>query len=300
MPDETARHASRGLVPEYALQEARRNFPGGLFQPEGSFRFSADALLLAAFAGAALSADPAVSTSQDNPGRPGALLDLGTGCGVVALAFLLRHPEFTAVGVDVSCELLGAARRNAANLGLAARFVAVRADLRDGIVWDQYAGDGMPAVRAGSFACVTANPPYRVEGTGRLPASAARRMALFGDAATLPSFVRAGADALAADGALCMVFPLDREESLTAAILNAGLFPRRARSVFFHERSAAKALPSPGDGLILLEAVKKAPARIVREEPLIMHAGHGADTRLTDEASAFCPWLGKGAERSGC
>ena len=57
--------------------EARRAFPAGLEQPEGSFRFSVDALLLAAFA-ASRTADVTIR-----------FIDLGTGCGVVGLAYLL-------------------------------------------------------------------------------------------------------------------------------------------------------------------------------------------------------------------
>lgn len=239
-----------------------------------------DALLLAAFA------------EKGCARKAGALLDLGTGCGVVALAFLLRHPEFVAVGVDVADELLDAARCNAAKLGLETRFAALWADLREGIGWGDLAEGGMLPSYAGSFACVTANPPYRVAGTGRLPASPARRAALFADAATVPAFVRAGEAALAPDGAMFMVFPLEREDDLVEALSQAGLFPCRMRRVLFHERNAAKAVPAPGDGLILLEAVKKAPDRITREEPLCVHTGEGTGARLTAEARDFCPWLG--------
>ena len=55
------------------IPEARALFPSGLFQPEASFRFSADALHLADFALSALKGGETVA-------------DLGAGCGVIGLA----------------------------------------------------------------------------------------------------------------------------------------------------------------------------------------------------------------------
>lgn len=148
-----------------AVVQARALFPRGLVQPVGGFRFSVDALLLAAFAGEALStrggltADAAgirhgrraatgacpasgqglsgEASRHASGGAPGeasgeasgAFADLGTGCGVVGLALLLAHPHLTGTGIDIDGELADTARQNGARLGLADRFRVLWADL---------------------------------------------------------------------------------------------------------------------------------------------------------------------------
>ena len=90
--------------------EARRAFPAGLEQPEGSFRFSVDALLLAAFA---------ASRTTDVTIR---FIDLGTGCGVVGLAYLLLKRNICqSFGMDCNPELIAAAQNNTAKLGFSDR-----------------------------------------------------------------------------------------------------------------------------------------------------------------------------------
>lgn len=154
MPD-----ATPGATPDAILQ-ARALFPRGLAQPVDGFRFSVDALLLAAFAGETLAAfagetltaradtiragrrtapgtqavAPPIAAEHDtpqdtSPGTPLAFADLGTGCGVVGLALLLAHPHLTGTGIDIDGELAEAARQNGARLGLTGRFRVLRADL---------------------------------------------------------------------------------------------------------------------------------------------------------------------------
>lgn len=291
---------------------ARDRFPKGLAQPAGSFRFSADALLLASFAepvceqgGAAplsgrlsepLTAPPSGPLFASN--APDAILDLGTGCGVVALGLLLRFPHMRALGVDLHREPLEAACRNASALGLGGRFTPLCADVREGIPWKA------APLRAGSFTLATMNPPYRLLGAGRLPASPLRRDALFGCENTVPAFFVAAREALRPGGSVCAVFPLEREEALLAAARDAGLRPARMRRVYFREDAAPEKTPGgQGRGLVLMEALragndgepangKELPAGQRLEDPLILHKGKGKDSRLTDEALAFCPWLG--------
>lgn len=72
--------------------------------------------------------------------------DLGTGTGAIALALLANVPEATAIGVDISQDALATAARNAANLGLSARFTALRSDWFSQI--------------KGRFHVIASNPPY--------------------------------------------------------------------------------------------------------------------------------------------
>lgn len=74
------------------------------------------------------------------------ILDLGTGTGAVALALLSAVPAATATGVDICDDALGTAARNAARLGLADRFTALKSDWFSKIV--------------GRYDVMVSNPPY--------------------------------------------------------------------------------------------------------------------------------------------
>ncbi len=74
------------------------------------------------------------------------VLDLGTGTGAIALALLANVPEATATAVDISDDALATATRNAADLGLSARFTAKKSD------WF--------AQISGRYGVIASNPPY--------------------------------------------------------------------------------------------------------------------------------------------
>jgi release factor glutamine methyltransferase len=74
------------------------------------------------------------------------VLDLGTGTGCLLLAFLHERPLAFGVGVDRSEAAVRLARRNACDLGIAARSVFLCGDWADAI--------------GGRFDLVLSNPPY--------------------------------------------------------------------------------------------------------------------------------------------
>lgn len=280
------------MLPDAILQ-ARALFPRGLAQPEGSFRFSVDALLLAAFAGEGLTGmerkprqEGAIAPdarAMPGHGKALAFADLGAGCGVVGLALLLAYSGLTNVrltgtGIEIDGQLADAARDNAARLGLAERFRVLRADL---------AAPGRPTFDAlppaGSMDLVVANPPYRRYGSGRPSPSSQRTRALFETPETLPAFARAAARLLRARGRSCWVYGPDRLPDLLLELRAAGLEPKRMRCI--HSRADGPAT------LVLVEARRAGRPGLVVEPPLVLHAGEGAATALTDEALAFCPLL---------
>ncbi|MBQ8664338.1 MAG: methyltransferase [Mailhella sp.] len=215
-----------------SIEAARAAFPSGLEQPKGSFRFSQDALLLAGFA--------AEHTSSDDI----SVAELGTGCGVVSLALLLARPSCRAVGLERESVLTEAAGHNAAMLGLTESFtsltgdVASREDLRRmrEILWEEKKDDAgvLPM-----FDLVVANPPWRTEGSGRIPPSDMRRRALFGDKETFPSFFRAADALLKNGGILAAVSGADRTTEIIAA-LPARLHPEVLRFVLTKDSAPAE------------------------------------------------------------
>lgn len=210
---------------------ARENFPAGLEQPEGSFRFSRDALLLAEFAAEAL------------PER-GVAADLGAGCGAAALALLLAKPGWRAVGIEVQPELARAAERNIGRLGLDECAAVVEGDISEvsvlqrarGALFER--GGTLPRENPPLFDAVICNPPWRLLGAGRIPSCELRRKALFGTPHTLSMFFHAADVLLAQRGILAAICGAERmADALTA--LPARFCPELVRLVFTRKEAPA-------------------------------------------------------------
>ena len=234
----------------------KEHFPRGLTQPEGSFRFSIDALLLARFC---------------TPGRGQRIIDLGCGCGVAGLSVLLRGEDTQLTGVDIQPSLVEAAGHNAAMLGLSERFTPLCADVEHLFA----AG----AETGGGFDLALANPPYRLLSQGRLPQDESRRLALFGDERTLALFSGAAGRALKNRGRFCCIMDASRLSDLIVALAEARLGLRKFLPVY----------PKQGEPacLVLVEAQKNCTSDTVTLPPLVLYGGSG----LTAEALAFCPEL---------
>ncbi|NCD26313.1 MAG: methyltransferase domain-containing protein [Deltaproteobacteria bacterium] len=235
-----------------AVLRAREYFPRGLSQPDAGFRFSLDALLLAAFA------------------RQGAsrVLDLGTGCGVVGLAWALIHPDSFVVGLDANPAMLVHARENARRLGLAGRFAAVRADVaRPG------------GFRPESMDLVLCNPPYRDPGTGRVCPHVGKNAARFESGAVLADFIRATAFVLRNRKPCAFIHLAERVDDLLGLLSEHRLRPKEL--LFVHPK------PDVLARLVLVLAVKNGGPGLTVAAPLVLHGEAG----LTAQALAFCPWL---------
>lgn len=243
---------------------ARAAFPAGLEQPEGSFRFSADALLLAAY-----SARRSLSNVTNQ------FVDLGTGCGIVAHAYMLLMGNMTSGwGIDCHPELIEAASRNARHLGLANRLRFLCGDVRETLFLKAISN------KIGCVDAVLSNPPWRLLGSGRLPADEARRTALFGDASTLGAFAAAASSLLKPGGRFFCVVGAHRTADMLAACTESRL--RAASLRFVHKKEDAPAT------LALLEARKVSRAALEVEPPLFLY---GPRQVLTPESLEFCPFL---------
>ncbi|BAH76382.1 hypothetical protein DMR_28910 [Solidesulfovibrio magneticus RS-1] len=263
-----------GLMPEYeddAVQAAREAFPRGLAQPEGGFRFGSDALLLAAFA-ASLAAGPRTA-------------DLGTGCGAAGLGCLLAgaDPAATCLGLDRDPDMVRAAGQNAARLGLAERFTALAVDLR-GIREDARC---LPE----SCDLVICNPPYRDPASGRRPSGPAREAARFETDGDMTDFAAAGSYLLANKGLFACIHLAERLPLVFAALADKRLVVKRVLPV--SPRAGAPAR------LVLVAARKNGGPGMILDAPLALYAGVGTQTRLTETALAFCPFLACNAGPSG-
>jgi release factor glutamine methyltransferase len=80
--------------------------------------------------------------------RPCRVLDLGTGCGAVALALARERPDSTVVATDISVAALGLARENAHHLSIT------------NVQWLQSDWYAQLPHDAGVFDVIVSNPPY--------------------------------------------------------------------------------------------------------------------------------------------
>jgi release factor glutamine methyltransferase len=79
-------------------------------------------------------------------GEPARVLDIGTGCGCIAVTLALESPEARLVATDVSAAALDVAGSNAARLNVAARIELRQTSLTSDV--------------PGAFDLIVANPPY--------------------------------------------------------------------------------------------------------------------------------------------
>ena len=168
-------------------------------QPERGYRFSIDSVILAGFAA---------------PLCRGAVLDLGTGCGVLLLLLSRLAPGMlSGTGVDLQEDLLDFARRNFRDNCPDGRLVAVPGDFRGEI----------PGVEPGSFDLVVSNPPYGRPGHGRRNPDPGKETARHEVTCALPELFAAASRFLSADGRFAFILPYPRIEEIEPCAAKEGL-----------------------------------------------------------------------------
>lgn len=209
-----------------------------LIQPEKGYRFSVDALLLAEFA-------------RIRQGER--VLDLGTGCGVIALLIARRHPTAVVTAIELQPELAALARENVHRNGLEDRVEIIEGDLNK----------SRSFLKAGHYGAVVSNPPYRSPASGRLcvePTEARARHEILTD---LDRVLETGRHALRPGGRIFLVYSADRSVRLLSGMRRLRLEPKRLR--FVHARPNCRA------SLVLVEGVKDAGEELHVLPPLILH-----------------------------
>ncbi len=208
--------------------------------------FGTDACLLAAFA---------------LPKKNEAVLDLGTGCGVIPFWWRSRGVErVTALEIQpAAVEML----QRSCRLSEERNVDVVLGDLRD----------ARALFSAGRFDKVTMNPPYTKEGHGLQSAEDADRTARHETSATLPEVAAAASYLLRFGGSFCLCLRPQRLTDAFFALRNAGIEPKRLRLVAKNAESAP--------WLFLLEGKKGRAPGLTVEPTFCMY---GPDGNLTEEA----------------
>ena len=171
-------------------------------------KFGTDAFLLSDFAA---------------PRRKDQVCDLGTGCGIVALAWYRSaetRPRHCCC-VDLQPQAIDQLTLTLAHNHLEDAITPVLADLKNlrGVL------DGQ------SFDVVTCNPPYKIEGRGILSETGSDQIARHETACTIDDVCRAAAWLLRFGGRLCVCQRPERLPDVMEAMRKNGLEPKRLRMV---------------------------------------------------------------------
>lgn len=165
------------------------------------------------------------------------VLDVGTGCGLIALMLAQRYPTVTLTAIDIVDEAVAEARENFMASPWAERLTADKADFNN-----------FNPLK-GAFDLIVSNPPFFTT-TLHSPDSA-REAARHGVNLTPASMLTLSRPLLADNGRLCMITPADMRDELEFQSRLNGMYP--SRRVDVRTKATAPARRTlwefrPGDG----------------------------------------------------
>jgi tRNA1Val (adenine37-N6)-methyltransferase len=221
-------------------------------QHSRGYRFSHDPVLLAHFC---------------KPSPAERILDLGTGCGIIALVIAYRWPGVSLTCLEVQTALVALARSNVELNDLTDRVRVVAGDLKE-------VGRQLPAA---SFDRVVCNPPYFQTGAARPNPEPEQAIARHEIMASLDDVIKAVVWLLAEGGKVDFVYPAGRADELLNTLKINDCAPVRLREVYSYPGGPCR--------LVLVEAVKGGGAGLELSPPLSVQDGPGG--AYTSEMAGF-------------
>lgn len=188
----------------------------------------------------------------------GTILDVGTGCGVVALICAQRFPEASIRGIDIDAESVDEANFNFNNSLFSGR---LQAEIKDFLE--------MPETER--FDLIISNPPFFSSGVKSV--ETAREKARHELSLPLSALIVKARRLMTDMGVLALVLPVDRFEDLVEATRLNGLCISRQTTVKGHPDAPAKRI------LVEITAAKENEDRREESELTMMQEG----TTPTDE-----------------
>ena len=216
-----------------------------LIQRPDAFRFGTDSVLLADFAA---------------PRRDERAVDLGCGTGAIALLLAGHQPRMTVDAVEIQPDVADMAGRSVAINGMEARVRAHCLDMRE--AWR--------TLGAGRFSLAVCNPPYGRSGAALESLSETVRIARHEGDLTPADVARAAAMLLKNGGRFCAIYPSPRAYEMMRAMDDAGIAPKRLRTV----QGVAGRPPK----FVLLEGVKQGGESLHWLAPLVLRNEDGSFT----------------------
>jgi len=209
-----------------------------VLQPKNGYRFSIDALLLADF----------VKLKKKD-----ALLELGTGCGVVSLILARRFPEIDITAIEIQPDLAAIAQRN-----VSLNCLSQQIDILEGDI-----NNIQGLIKAGTFGHVAVNPPYRSPSSGRICLESQEALARHEILVNLEKILDAARYGLRPGGRISLIYPADRLAHLISSMRSARLEPKRLQLIHPGPNSQAR--------LALVEGCKDAGEELSILPPLFLN-----------------------------
>ena len=233
-----------GLLPGERLDDLQCEGLKIIQRPD-AFRFGTDSVLLADFAA---------------PRRGERAVDLGCGTGAIALLMAGHQPAMEVDAVELQADIADMAARSVALNALGARVRVHALDMRE--AWR--------TLGAGRFSLAVCNPPYGRSGAALESLSEAKRLARHEGDLTPGDVARAAGMLLKNGGRFCAVYPAPRAYELMRAMDDAGIAPKRIRTVHGVAGRAPK--------FVLLEGVKQGGEGLHWLPPLVLRDADGGFT----------------------
>jgi len=143
------------------------------------------------------------------------VLDVGTGCGVIALMIAQRNHEAVITGIDIDHDAVQEATLNFERSPWSDRLTAVEGNFND--------------MSTSGFDVIVSNPPFFTNGV--LPAGDTRIAARHTQSLTYRQLIEGAARLLSSHGALALISPTDAEGEIIEAATFATLPVRQVTHV---------------------------------------------------------------------
>ena len=229
------------------IDDLQRN---GLFiiQDPEKFCFGMDAVLLSGFA------------AEHMPKRPGRILDLCTGNGIIPLLLSAKTGAEHITAMEIQKDMADMADRSVKMNSLESVIDIITCDIKEAAKY----------ISAASFDVITVNPPYFKAGHGIINPVDSKMTARHEISCTLEDVLDTAAFALKENGLFYMVHKPQRLADILCFMRKARLEPK----VFKTVQPRADAVPS----MILIEGRKGAGAEMKIEPPIIIYDKNGQYT----------------------
>jgi len=225
-----------------------------IMQNKTGYRFSIDAILLA-------------SHVDTHPGDK--VVDIGTGCGIIALMLAYRNPEIKVYGIEVQKSLSILAALNVKDNNMQDRVKIICSDVKD---LKKSAISGLADI-------VVCNPPYRKAKSGRVNPDNQRAFARHEIKITLPDVFKTAGSLLRVSGRFIMIYPSERIADIITNMRLSGIELKYLKFVYSKKNAESK--------LVIVEGVKGGRPGATIASPLVIYRDDGSYT--DDVGRMFIP-----------
>ena len=217
-----------------------------IIQNKDGFCFGIDSVLLSDFA----------KDIRNNS----AVLDLGTGTGIIGILLCAKTNLSKIYGIDIQKEVCDMANRSIKLNNLEDKFEIINTDIKD----------LKNIFEENTFDAIVSNPPYKKDNSGIKNESETKLISRHEITASLEDFISISSKLLKNNGSIYMVHRPERLSDLFYLLKKYNLEPKKLRLVQSYSDSKPK--------LILVKATKNAKSFLNIEEPLIIYNKDGSYT----------------------